>query len=178
MSILTLIAIVAISIFFTVRRELRRSARKTERATLGIQAMNLPPTSHAAFIVCTFSMLGKLAEADGEVSEDEIRRVEKYMDSELKLDGKTKALALDVFKNAAASPLELRDYAEKFQSTFPDSVQRIDKIVEILVEVSAADGILAPSEERLIRSAALLLGVTEPAFERIKSRHVRPDILQ
>ena len=178
MSYLLVAGIVVVSVIMTARRELKRLARQTSAASKPQSSMNLPPDSQASFIVCTFSMLGKLVEADGQVSKEEVDRVERYMDLHLKLDTKTKSLAMQVFRDAAASPLELRDYAEKFQSTFPDSVQRIDRMVEILVEVSAADGVLAPKEEKLIRSAALLLGVSEPAFERIKSRHVRPEMLQ
>ena len=134
--------------------------------------MEIPLESRATFIVCTFSMLGKLSGIDGEISEAEMRRVEKYIDEELKLDDKTRALALETFETASRSPLDLRDYAEKFASAFPDRVQRLNQLVEILVAVSVADGVLSPEEDRAIRSTALLLGISEPAFERIKSKYI------
>lgn len=135
--------------------------------------MDIPSDSQATFIVCTFSMLGKIAEADGEVSPDEIRRIGEFVDRELKLDAKTRALALRVFEEALESPLELRDYAERFQSAFPDRVQRQEQMIDILTAVSAADGTLSPEEDRLIRSAALLIGLTEPGYLRIREKHVR-----
>ena len=136
------------------------------------RTMKLPSDSRSAFLVCTFSMLGKLAEADGQVSPEEVTKVEQFIDEQLQLDRKTKALALKVFRDAPKAPLELRDYAEKFNATFPDRVQLLDRMVEILVEVSVADGVLGVEEERLIRSVALLLGLTEAGYKRIKQKHV------
>lgn len=133
--------------------------------------MDIPADSQTAFIVCTFSMLGKIAEADGKVTDDEVARIGRYIDDELKLDAKTKQIALSVLREAAESPLELRDYAERFHAAFPERVQRLDQLVSILISVSAADGVLAPEEEKLIRSAALLLGLSVPAYERLKEKH-------
>jgi len=134
--------------------------------------MNIPVESRAAFIICVFSMLGKLAEADEHVSPAETAKVESYIDFQLRLDRETKALALKVFRDAASSPLELRDYAEKFRKTYPEGDRLCDSIVEILVELSVADGVLSIREDKLIGSAALLLGMTEPGYNGIKAKHV------
>lgn len=133
--------------------------------------MNLPPESRAAFIVCAFSMLGKIAAADGVVSVSEIRRVEEYIDRELKLEPKLKAMALKTFRDAADSPLEIRDYAERFQRAYPDRVHHLDRMVQILFEVSVADGRFTQEEDELIRSAAILLGLSDPAYQRLKKQY-------
>ena len=159
-----LVAALVIGAFSTWRRLKRRVVSGPYRQ------MNLPAESQGAFIVCAFSMLGKLAEADGEISKEEIGVVENYVDTRLNLDRRHRKLALRVFREASSSPLELRDYAEKFHRTYPDQVQLSDKMIEILVEVSAADGVLAPREDALIRSAALLLGLTGAGYERIRSK--------
>ena len=132
--------------------------------------MNLPTESPAAFITYTFSMLGKVAAADGQVSADELMRVEKYIDEELKLEPKLKALALQVFADAFDSPLELRDYAVKFNDIFQYHIQLADRVVEILLCVSAADGEISFEEEKLLRSAALLLGLSLPGYERLRQK--------
>ena len=132
--------------------------------------MRLPSDSPAAFITCTFAMLGKIAAADGKVSAEEVRKVERYIDEDLKLDAKLRVLALQVFNEAFASPLELRDYADKFSSVFKNRVQLQDQVVEVLLCLSMADGRLTAEEDRLVRSAALLLGLTVPGYERIKQK--------
>jgi DnaJ like chaperone protein len=130
--------------------------------------MNLPNQSPSAFIVCAFSMLGKIAAADGRVCAKEVERVERSIDEELKLDAPTKEIALEVFEEAFESPLELRDYAERFAQAFPDRVQLADKMMRILLAMSAADDELSPEEDKILRSAALLLGLSLPAYDRLK----------
>ncbi len=135
-----------------------------------ICGMNIPVESRAAFIVCTFSMLGKIAAVDGNITSDEVARIERYIDRELKLDNEHRALAIRVLNESFTSPLELRDYAEKFNTTFRDRVQLPDGIITVLLELSAVDGVVLPEEEQLVRSAALLLGLSIPAYERIKEK--------
>lgn len=133
--------------------------------------MKIPPEARSAFIVCTFSMLGKIAAADGAISREELRKVERYIDSKLELDSKTRKLAIQLFEDAADSPMELRDYAEKFAESLPDRIVLRDQVVEVLLEVSAADGVLHPDEAKLLRSAALLLGLSEAAYDRMKEKY-------
>ena len=132
--------------------------------------MKLPSESPATFITLTFSLLGKIAASDGKVSADEIHRVERYVDKELQLEPKLKALAMQVFADAFDSPLEVRDYAEKFSSTFRDKVQMADQVVELLLCLSAADGAITTEEDQLVRSAALLLGLSTVGYNRLKEK--------
>jgi len=148
-------------------RARKRSARPPKLRNVGI-----PADTETAFLVCTFSMLGKLAQTDGRVSEEETARVEKYIDESLKLDKKRRALALKVFREGASSPLELRDYAEKFASTYPDRVQLCDRMIGILVDLAGADGLLSPAEDEEIGSAAILLGLSQAGYKRIKEKHL------
>lgn len=173
--LLAVLVVAAIGVL-AFRGTKRVAAGADERAGAS-RAMNIPAESRSAFIVCVFSMLGKLSSADGRVSPEEAAKVEDYIDSHLKLDRKTKALALRVFRESVSSPLELRDYAEKFRQTHRERYRMLDSMIEILVEVSAADGVLSRREDDLIRSAALLLGLSEPAYEGIKAKHVRAEQL-
>jgi len=132
--------------------------------------MKLPNESPAAFLTYTFSMLGKIAAADGRVSREEQQRVERYIDEELKLEPKLKRLALEVFADAFDSPLELRDFAQKFKETFPDHVHLADRVIELLICLSMADGQVSLEEEELLRSAALMLGLTLPGYTLLKEK--------
>ena len=166
-------AVLLFAVVVVLRRKCKaHSSRSGGDDTSVFRAMNLPSSSQGAFIVCTFSMLSKLAALDGDVSEEELVRVEEYIEDSLKLDRKTKKLALNVFQEARESPLEIRDYAEQFKKTYPDAVQLHDRLIEVLVELSVADGRLDEAENKVIRSAALLLGLTEAGYNRIKSKYV------
>ncbi len=133
--------------------------------------MTIPPEARSAFIVCTFSMLGKIAAADGAITPLERKRVENFINSKLELDSKSSVLALGIFDEAAESPIGLREYAEKFAETMPNRLVLRDQVVEALIQVSAADGVLHPEEQKALRSAALLLGLSEGAFERMKEKY-------
>ena len=66
----------------------------------------------------------------------------------------------------------MQDYAIRFHRSFPDRVQLLDRMIEILLEVSVADGVLSLEEDKMIRSAALLLELSEPGYERLKAKYV------
>jgi len=174
MSTTVLLAVLAVAALgaLAFRRAKRNPAEAVERSD-DSREMNIPAESRSAFLVCVFSMLGKLASADGEVSPEETAKVEEYMGSRLNLDRETRALALRVFRESVTSPLELRDYAEKFRDTHRERYRMFDAMIEILVELSVADGVLSSREDALIRSAALVLGLTGPAYEGIKAKRVR-----
>lgn len=169
--LLAFIATLARLIYFFARRQSARDESTKHYLS------KLPADSQAAFIVCVFSMLAKLAQADGVVSDAETAKIKEYIDSKLRLNRKTKAMALRVFKEALDSPLNLRDYADRFIQSYPDRVQLHDNIIETLVEVSVADGVLSEKEDELIRAAALRLDLTEAAYQRIKFRHITPQNL-
>lgn len=130
----------------------------------------LPAGAESEFILCAFSMLAKLAAADGDATRIERERVEKYITEELGLDRKAGELALKVYDSALNSPLELRDYAERFEKTFRSQHRLKDRMVQLLLELSATDGVLSKEEDRAIRSSALLLGLSEVGYERLKNR--------
>ena len=132
--------------------------------------MNIPSEAQSAFFVCTFSMLSKLAAADGRITADEVAAVKKYIEGHLRLDRKRAEMALKIFQEAEDSPLSFRDYAEKFKESFPERVQVLDTMIDVLLQVSMADKKLHQSEESLIRSAALLFDLSEARFERLKAR--------
>lgn len=159
-------AVVLALLFFAARAFLPKlaPARTAGSRSLG----KLPADGEAAYLMCAFSMLGSLAQVDGKVSHEEIQRVSRYIDETLKLDPRTRRLALETFEKGAGSPLAVRDYAEAFHKHFPDRVQLADQIVRLLIEVSAADGTLSSTEDEAIQRAALMLGLTKPGYERLK----------
>ena len=137
--------------------------------------MRIPPEAEATFITCTFGMLGLIAAADGSVSRIEAQFIEQFIKRNLEFDKKRTALALEIFKSAKDSPLEMQDYARKFTKELGDRIPLRDKVVEVLLAISIVDGMLSDEEDELIRSAALLLDLSEPAYHGLKRKFVRPE---
>lgn len=164
MNALLPLALIAAVVVFLARR--LSFPTQTESLSRG----NLPVGREATFLQCAFSMLGKLAAADGEVSEEEEERVRSYIREELELPPKLEDLAMSVYSDALESPLEMRDYVERFRKAFPDSVQHPQRLVELLLDVSCQDGLLHHREEEELYSAALSLGLSKPAIDSLVSK--------
>ena len=126
------------------------------------------------FFVATFSMLAKVAQADGRVSLEEIQAVEGFMANELNLTPESKRFAVEIFETAIHSPMAFEDFASQFHNQFHNQPRLLDLMLDVLLRLSVADGNLTESEERLIRSAARIFHFSEQKYHELKSRYA-PD---
>ncbi len=122
------------------------------------------------FFVATFSMLAKIARADGRVTRDEIAAIEKFMQEELRLGFQSRQVAVRIFETALNAPDSFDDYARQFYEAFHGNPQLLEFMLDILMRVAMADGRVSPEEERLVRSAALIFGFSEQHFDHLRSR--------
>lgn len=124
------------------------------------------------FFVAAFSMLAKLAGADGRISEEEIRSIEEFMDRDLRLDREGRDAAIRIFQSAKDSPQTFQAFASQFYQQFHDKPQLLEMMIDILLRVSVADGALSREEEELILSAVNIFRFSDSAFHKIKSKYV------
>ena len=138
------------------------------------QRARLAPGEEAQFIffVAAFSMLAKLAKADGRISREEIDAVEKFMIYDLSLDPESRRLATNIFNTAIESQDSFHDYAAQFYNQFRSQYQMLDLMIDILFRVSLADGVINPSEEKLIQSAVRIFNFSDDRYGKIKSRYI------
>lgn len=126
------------------------------------------------FFVAVFSMLAKLALADGRISPEETRTIEQFMDRDLSLTPANKQIAGRIFNQAANSDSSFDEFARQFYARFHDKPQLLDLMLDILVRVSFADGVLSAQEEALILSAAGIFNYSDSAYRQIRKRYA-PD---
>lgn len=124
------------------------------------------------FFVAAFSMLAKLAKADGRISREEVEAVEKFMVYDLSLDPESRKFATNVFNTAIESQDHFIDYATQFYNQFQTQPQMLDLMIDILVRVSLADGVLNPSEDKLIQSAVRIFNFSDDQYGTIRARYV------
>lgn len=127
--------------------------------------------SQLAFFVGTFSMLSKLAKADGQVTREEIATIESFADRELGLSHPSRQVALNIFNAALNSPASFEEFAEQFYQRFRGQPQLIETMVDILLRVSVSDGSLNSSEESLILSAVRIFEMSQDRYSRLKSHY-------
>jgi len=125
------------------------------------------------FFVASFSMLAKLARADGSVSREEIDAVENFMVYDLNLDPESRRLATNIFHTAFESPDNFEAFAVQFYSQFRSQYQMLELMIDILIRVSLADGALSSSEENLILSAVRIFNFSDEKYRKLKSKYIQ-----
>ncbi len=128
------------------------------------------------FFVGTFSMLAKLAQADGKVTRDEIDAIDAFMRDQLRLDDQTRAFAIDIFREAKESDHAFEEFATQFATTFARDSQVKEMLIDVLLRVSISDAELHQNEERMIESAADIFGFSRDDYLRMRAR-VIPDVI-
>ena len=114
----------------------------------------------STFFISLFSMLGKLAKADGRVGEAEIAAVTKLIDEELQLPPQRKKVAIDIFNAAKDSPVAFESFASDFYDLFRGQPEVLQMMLEILERVARADGAITRDEERLLFSVRRVFRMT------------------
>ncbi|WP_024334964.1 co-chaperone DjlA [Desulfotignum balticum] len=126
------------------------------------------------FFTAAFSMLAKLCKADGQVSEKEIQVVEAFMKQDLQLDATGQESAKKIFRQAVRSSESFEAFAMQFYSVFRTQPNIISLMMDVLFRVGAADGRLSDAEDATLHSAARIFNVSDVAFNRLKSKYIRP----
>jgi len=148
--------------------------RKNERLYISGQTrLSTGEEAQFTFFIAAFSMLAKLAKADGDVSEEEIDAINKFMLYDLNLDPESRMAAMNIFNAAIESSGSFDDFAAQFCSQFRVQPQMLELMIDILLRVSIADGAMSESEERLIRSAIRIFNFSDERYKKLKSKYVQ-----
>ncbi|MBN2657831.1 MAG: co-chaperone DjlA [Spirochaetales bacterium] len=123
------------------------------------------------FFVSLFSMLGKMAKADGSVSDSEMNTVRQFMVRDLNLDGQLQNQAMMIFNNALNSPESFEQYAQQFYIRFRGRPQFIQLMLDALLRVAYADNQIHPAEQHLLDSAVRIFRVPAYTYESLKNRY-------
>ena len=125
------------------------------------------------FFVAAFSMLAKLAQADGRVTQQELESIEGFMEKDLRLDGESRNAAVNIFRTALNAPGTFDDFARQFYGQFHHQPQMLELMVDIMLRVAVSDGRLTQGEEALIHSAVNTFNFDTLRYEQLKSQVMR-----
>ena len=123
------------------------------------------------FFVATFSMLGKMANADGQISADERNTVIQFMSNDLRLSRQDQDFALRIFDTAAVSAESFEKFAEQFYQSFYGDPQMIEMMMDILVRIAMADGVLSDKENQFIAKAAMCMRYPAGNVDYLKTKY-------
>ncbi len=120
-----------------------------------------------AFFTATFSVMGHIAKADGQVSQAEIDMASKVMD-ELQLSADMRKTAINLFQQGKASDFPLDEVIEQFRIECHRRTNLIRMFLEIQLQAAYADGQLDISEDALLTDICSKLKVSIFEFEGLK----------
>lgn len=135
---------------------------------LGTGGMN--PLQNAlrqsVFIETLFLSMGKLAKADGRVSEDEIAHVELVM-QKLGMTAEHRTQGIALFKRGADPAFDLDATYTRFLSVCGHTRNLKQMLLVFLIIMAAADGAVHPAEEAVLSDMAARLGYSPAMFQQL-----------
>ncbi len=120
-----------------------------------------------AFFTATFSVMGHVAKADGQVSADEIALAQSVMD-EMDLAPHLRQTAMRLFTEGKSADFPLDDVLEQFRQECHRRNTLIQMFIEIQIQAAYADGKMALPEEQLLLHICSKVGVSEFIFRRLE----------
>lgn len=142
-----------------------------EHATINISSL---PFSQAEllFFVATFSMLAKLADVDGEISEAELSTVSRFAEKGLNLDKSQTNFSLRVFEAAHSLPLNFADFALEFSNLYENDKAMKLRMLETLVLVAYSDSELCKRELPILQEAASIFSLERSDLDALIRMHI------
>ncbi|WDE95323.1 co-chaperone DjlA [Lentisphaera profundi] len=121
------------------------------------------------FFVTIFTLVGKMAKADGKITKEEIDFIEHFIKHQLKLEPKQREYAISIVRAAKDDNTPILDYLKQFVQVFPQADMHF-MLYEVLFTVAMADGHIHPDEEAILRKISPYLKVQRNVFEAMEAR--------
>jgi DnaJ like chaperone protein len=120
----------------------------------------------AVFLETVFISMGKLAKADGQVSQNEIDHVEQFM-QKLNMTAQHRQQAIAWFKQGAGPAFDIGPTCNKFMRVCGHTRNLKQVLLVYLIVMALADGHFHPAEEALLTEIAAHLGFDQAAFRHL-----------
>jgi DnaJ like chaperone protein len=140
--------------------------------------LNKQEEKQTIFFTSIFSMLAKFAQADGAVTRNEIKTIDRFIKHELKLQGEARKLAIRVFDEAKKKNNSFEEYAEQFYDNFKSEQTLVLGMFDLLMRVAVADNDFHHKEEEYIKKAKKIFKLNDNQYESIRSQYVDTNDLE
>lgn len=134
----------------------------------GLGGVNPLSRAHreSVFLGTVFTLMGKIAKADGYISQNEISHVEQLF-QKLGMTTKHRQRSIELFKNGAAANFDIKPTLNEFMKVCGHTNSLKQMLLVYLIVMALADGNLDPAEEELLLEIAQHLGYSQDAFRQI-----------
>ena len=162
------------------RKEQERRRREAEeesarRAAESARRADEQKRHEERFLRYLFSMLAKLAKADGKIDEEEVKTAEKVFDK-FEFALRRRRFCSNVFNEAKDNSRSIYWYAEQLGNQTSD-VEACIFVYELLWDVACADGWLHPAEKEILQNICGFLHIPQ-AYYDINYRRCRTNFVE
>lgn len=120
----------------------------------------------SVFLSSVFVLMGKIAKADGQISQNEIAHVEQLF-QKLGMTEEHRQQSIALFKRGSAPDFDIKPTLNEFMAVCGNTNSLKQMLLVYLIVMALADGHLDPAEENLLKDIALHLGYNQDAFRQI-----------
>ena len=124
--------------------------------------------SEVVFTIALIALSAKMAKADGEVTDSEVRAFEEIFKIP---PGEAKNVAR-VYKVAQQDVAGFEAYARQVARIYRDKPAILEDVMDALFHIAKADGHVHPQELEYLRTVADIFGFSEIEFARIRVSHL------
>ena len=120
----------------------------------------------SAFFAATFSVMGYICKADGQVSKGEIRAAEAVM-KRMRLNPQQKQAAMELFNRGKEPGFPFDEVMQQFRQECQRRQNLIRLFLEVQIQAALADGELHPAERRILLQLFDQLGLSSREFDHL-----------
>jgi len=119
-----------------------------------------------AFFTATFSVMGHLAKADGQVTSDEIALARHVM-GQMQLNEEQRSVAINLFNEGKEPDFPLDATLEQFRRECHRRQNLIQMFLEIQISTAMADGNIDDAERQMLLHISTAMGISSASFEQL-----------
>ena len=124
------------------------------------------------FTIAVIALAGKMARADGSVSDAELEAFERVFHVPPGEQGHVRR----IFNLARQDVAGYEAYAAQIAKLFVGNPGVLEDVLDGLFEIAKADGVLHPAESQFLERVAEIFGFAPNEFRRIRASHFAPEL--
>lgn len=139
--------------------------RARELGIGGINPLTTKQRQHI-FLETVFILMGKLAKADGHISQQEVNHVEDFI-KKAGMTAEHRQEAIRLFKQGAQADFDMGETLDRFMENCGHTLHLRQTLLMYVTVISLADGTLDPAERNILEQIASHIGYSKPEFNHI-----------
>lgn len=119
------------------------------------------------FFKSTFAVMGHIAKADGQVSQEEIQMAKRVM-AQMELSAAMQNEAIAQFNRGKSSDFDLDAELEEFKQACQRHKNLVRMFIEVQLQAAFADGVLDDAEDEMLLHICAKLGIPTFVYQQLK----------